>query len=349
MLTKTTNGVTTKYVYGRGLIGEEVGNSFKTYHFDFRGSTVAITDSNGNITDTLKYDTYGKQIEHIGNSDVIFAYNGKDGVVTEPNGLIYMRARYYSPELRRFINADVVPGKISNAITLNRYAYANGNPVSFVDPFGLSVDNRGVMEDSFLNAFDEVWNSTLGFIGSFSSQIADKINAIYEQVVTFISEIDFTYSKGLAINFSVGHLVFCFQIGVSVDSAGNIALQASLADGLTTSGSGGVSVVEYRMITNAPRVSDLEGPASQFGGSVTFPAGYVPVIVGGDISAIPNPEEDSTYYYGLTIIDGVGLTLDETPMFEAEGHAAISDTDTIVKFNIFNALKEIWNAFTGGE
>ena len=26
-------------------------------------------------------DTYGKQIEHIGTSDVIFAYNGKDGVV----------------------------------------------------------------------------------------------------------------------------------------------------------------------------------------------------------------------------------------------------------------------------
>ena len=51
-----------------------------------------------------------------------------------------MRARYYSPELRRFINADIVPGEISNAITLNRYAYANGNPVSNIDPFGLSAE-----------------------------------------------------------------------------------------------------------------------------------------------------------------------------------------------------------------
>ena len=49
-----------------------------------------------------------------------------------------MRARYYSPELRRFINADIIPGEISNAITLNRYAYANGNPVSNIDPLGLS-------------------------------------------------------------------------------------------------------------------------------------------------------------------------------------------------------------------
>ena len=48
-------------------------------------------------------------------------------------------ARYYSPDMKRFINADIVAGEISNAITLNRFAYANGNPAMFVDPLGLSV------------------------------------------------------------------------------------------------------------------------------------------------------------------------------------------------------------------
>ena len=138
LLTKTTSGITTKYVYGRGLIGEEVSGAFKTYHFDYRGSTVAITDESGNITDTFAYDTYGKLLSRTGTSAVIFCYNGRDGVVTDANGLIYMRARYYSPEMKRFINADVIAGAISSAITLNRFAYANGNPVSFIDPFGLS-------------------------------------------------------------------------------------------------------------------------------------------------------------------------------------------------------------------
>ena len=140
MLMKTTDGVVTKYVYGRGLIGEETNGVFKTYHFDYRGSTVAITDINGDVTDTFEYDTYGKVTNRTGNSDVIFLYNGRDGVVTDANGLIYMRARYYSPELRRFINADILAGDIANAVTLNRYAYANANPVSLIDPKGLSAE-----------------------------------------------------------------------------------------------------------------------------------------------------------------------------------------------------------------
>ena len=57
-----------------------------------------------------------------------------------------MRARFFAQNLRRFVNSDVIIGEISNAITLNRYAYANGNPVSNVDPFGLW-------------SFKEAWNS----------------------------------------------------------------------------------------------------------------------------------------------------------------------------------------------
>ena len=40
--------------------------------------------------------------------------------------MYYMRSRYYSPYLMRFINADVYTGSIENSPTLNRYAYANG-------------------------------------------------------------------------------------------------------------------------------------------------------------------------------------------------------------------------------
>ena len=138
------------YLYGLGLVGECKYDDldFKTYHFDYRGSTVAITDNTGNITDTFEYDTYGKQTARTGSTDTPFRYNGRDGVMTEYNGLLYMRARYYNPDMRRFISADILPGGIDNAVTLNRYAYANANPVTNIDPFGLCAE-RGQINNIF--------------------------------------------------------------------------------------------------------------------------------------------------------------------------------------------------------
>jgi hypothetical protein len=61
-----------------------------------------------------------------------------------------MRARYYNPYLCRFLNAD--PAGFSGG--LNFYAYADGNPVSLIDPFGL-----GAGDESF---FSWLGNQALG-------------------------------------------------------------------------------------------------------------------------------------------------------------------------------------------
>ncbi len=197
LLTKTTNGTVTKYVYGRGLIGEEVNNTFKTYHFDCRGSTVSITDASGNITDTFAYDTYGNLVSRTGTSKVIFLYNGRDGVITDDNGLYYMRARYYSPDMRRFVNADIVAGQISNAVTLNRFVYANGNPVSLVDPFGLSAE-RGNYD----------WHVN---IPGWISDAANIIDAIYMKAKYGFS----VYKKGAYAIVKAKHAFRYAQNGVS--------------------------------------------------------------------------------------------------------------------------------------
>ena len=68
---------------------------------------------------------------------VSFLYNGQLGVMTDDNGLYYMRARYYNPDIKRFINQDILTGNIGNSASLNRYSYVQGNPVSYTDPFGL--------------------------------------------------------------------------------------------------------------------------------------------------------------------------------------------------------------------
>ena len=67
-----------------------LANSTKIcYTKNRQGSTIAITDENGIVTDTFLYDTYGKLLNRTGTSKIIFGYNGKDGVVTDSNGLLF--------------------------------------------------------------------------------------------------------------------------------------------------------------------------------------------------------------------------------------------------------------------
>jgi RHS repeat-associated protein len=139
------DGTVTHYVYGLGLAYQESGPSgslvVRFYHYDRRGDTVALTDGTGTVTDTAAYGIYGKLLTRTGTTGTPFLFNGLYGVMTDANGLYYHRARYYSPTLRRFINQDVTLGDIGTAASLNRYAYANGNPVSMVDPFGLMASD----------------------------------------------------------------------------------------------------------------------------------------------------------------------------------------------------------------
>jgi len=143
ILMRIKGGVTNYYVYGVGLLYEatETATSTNTltYHYDYRGSTVALTDGNGIPTDRIEYSAYGTTTYRAGTNDTPFLFNGRYGVMTDPNGLLYMRARYYNPYLCRFLNAD--PSGFSGG--LNFYAYANGNPVSYLDPFGLCTGNEG--------------------------------------------------------------------------------------------------------------------------------------------------------------------------------------------------------------
>ena len=55
---------------------------------------------------------------------------------TQNIGLIYMNARYYLPEIGRFVSADSIVPEPGNPQSFNRYSYGYNNPVKFVDPSG---------------------------------------------------------------------------------------------------------------------------------------------------------------------------------------------------------------------
>ena len=115
----------------------------------YKTATITYTYGNGLISDSRKEakgsDADGDLIEDktavIRSENLRFLYNGRYGVETGANGLYYMRARYYNPQIKRFINRDIIDGSITDSQSLNKYSYVQGNPVNLIDPFGLCAQD----------------------------------------------------------------------------------------------------------------------------------------------------------------------------------------------------------------
>ena len=138
--TDNAGTITAYYVYGLGLISKVLpdGTAYY-YHYDSRGSTIALSDVAENLTDTYAYDTFGNLANNQGTTGNPFKYVGRYGVMDEGNGLNFIRARYYSPEIGRFIEKDLLTGNDRDSQSLNRYIYTLNNPVMFIDISGYSA------------------------------------------------------------------------------------------------------------------------------------------------------------------------------------------------------------------
>ena len=128
------NGNPTQYyVYGLGMISriKASDNSERYYHYDFRGSTIAMTDENASITHQYQYDAFGRTMEMQEEDLNCFRYVGGFGVMQENERMLFMRARYYDTEMGRFLSEDPVWSD-------NLYAYSGNNGLNIIDPNGRS-------------------------------------------------------------------------------------------------------------------------------------------------------------------------------------------------------------------
>jgi RHS repeat-associated protein len=126
-----------KYIYGPGIdqpvcMIESTMTPAATYyyHFDASGSVVALTNSSGNTVEVYDYSVYGQ----VGATDPShtnrFMFTGRE--FDKETGLYYYRARYYKPEIGRFLQVDPV----GYGAGMNLYRYCSNNPWNMADPFG---------------------------------------------------------------------------------------------------------------------------------------------------------------------------------------------------------------------
>ena len=98
---------------------------------DALGTTLALSDSSGTIQTQYTYEPFGKTTVAGAASGNVNAFTGRE---LDETGLYFYRARYYSPQIGRFISEDPIAFDGGP----NIYTYADNDPINSVDELGLS-------------------------------------------------------------------------------------------------------------------------------------------------------------------------------------------------------------------
>jgi RHS repeat-associated protein len=92
---------------------------------------LGLTDSSGALPTQYTYEPFGNTTVSGSTNANPYQYTGREN---DGTGLYYYRARYYHPQLQRFISED--PLRLGGGDP-NFYAYAGNDPFNQKDPFGL--------------------------------------------------------------------------------------------------------------------------------------------------------------------------------------------------------------------
>ena len=151
---KTVSSTTTNFLYdGLNLVQELTGGGTPTGNLltgvgidevftrtdaggtstlltDALGSTLALTDGSGTVQTSYTYDAFGATSASGATSTNPGQFTGREN---DSTGLYFYRARFYNPQLQRFVSED----PLGFAGGLNLFTYAANQPTGFVDPLGL--------------------------------------------------------------------------------------------------------------------------------------------------------------------------------------------------------------------
>lgn len=121
------------------------GGGSRHFALDHLGTVRLISSDIG--AETLSRPTYypfGQEVTTTTQTEVPLKFTGheRDSFSTSSvvDDLDYMHRRFASPLAGRFASVDPVGGRTSKPQSWNRYAYANGNPMKYVDPDGMKVE-----------------------------------------------------------------------------------------------------------------------------------------------------------------------------------------------------------------
>ena len=187
---------TTKIEYfydSYGPYGFSIDGTFYYYIKNLQGDVTQIRDENCALIASYVYDAWGKVLSITENT----AYNiGATNAIryrgyyydTE-SSLYYLNARYYDPQIKRFLNPDAILGANGGVIGYNMYAYCNNDPVDCTDSTGLELRNQ--FEDYIRSGSDAI------AVGSFLSMLLTLTASQWDNIVSGVSNTWNTVVDGI--------------------------------------------------------------------------------------------------------------------------------------------------------
>lgn len=146
------------FVHGVGLVAETRSEGVLFQHQDGLGSIRLKTSADAEVVGQFNYEPFGLPVGAASE----FGFAGD--AYTARNSLLYLRARFYSAVLGRFLTADPQDLPPVTTQTANLYNYALNSPINLRDPGGE-------------NFFQGLWNGAVGVVKAGAGVVVGGVQA----------------------------------------------------------------------------------------------------------------------------------------------------------------------------
>lgn len=239
---------------------------------DHLGSIYGYTDESGKTTERVSYNAWGQQRNPL----TWAVFKTPQGLPSFQRGftfhemldidfLVCMNARVYNPVLGRFISPDPYIQFPDNLQSLNRYAYALNNPLSFTDPSGYFLG--GLFKFLKKNVSTVVSIAVIAATGGTSVIFSTVLGS------TFLGAV----ASGAVIGFGAS-FTSAIVNGGSIDMAFKAGVQGGLWGGISAGAAFGIgSAFEKGAVLS--KYNDFDAPKALLHG---VSQGEISELQGGD-------------------------------------------------------------------
>jgi len=205
--TGATDTMKTYYYAGATRAAMREGSSLYYLLGDHLGSTSLVTDPGGVILSAARYDPWGELRVVSGPSQTRYGYTGQRA--EKGLGLYFYGARFYDPQLSRFLSADSIIPQQQGVQAWDRYAYVNNNSLRYVDPSGHAMTQCGLDgQDCGANAAQVAYETQrYNYENYYIPEFVHQRHLDLVEISTFAQDVAFGASSAGAGFETVGLLI----------------------------------------------------------------------------------------------------------------------------------------------